>query len=739
MVLAMVALTTASSGHAELVIDGLVDEPEWQQAQVFNEFVVTQPFTRAQPDYPCEARMLGTPEGIAVAFVVTQPRDVQRQRAQTPRDADIPGDRVNLFIDFNADGVTAYNFTVGLSGAAQDATLTNENQYSPDWDGKWQHAVHEEADQWTVEMLIPWSTAAMHDSKSETRTVAVIFDRMLGVNSQRSASAAESFMHARFVSNFPQVQIAQFAQSEFQLVPYLSVLNDLRNGEAEAKTGVDLFWKPSGDFQLAATLHPDFGQVESDELVVNFDAIETFRSDKRPFFTENQGFFELPTPNGGQLIYTRRIGAARDDGDGVASVDTAVKVIGSAHGFNYGALSALESDYSDDLGRAFYAQRLTYPHGPFTVGYVGTYVDRPLLDRHASVNGLDLSWRRDAHIAIKGQIVQSDVQQSGQSTRDGMQWLRVDLTPPGPWRHQIELSHFGKELDVNDLGFLPRADLNRLRMDNAYTDSDFRTGSPWQNVLWLFKTKIDYNDSGERLPAELALNAIATLRSGSDLALYLIARSAGVNDLISRGNGSVQIPARPQAQIVWTTPRRGDWSFFATAAVSGEGLGKPVFFGVLQSTWFASDRFTLNASINPRTSNDWLLWRRDDVLARYDHDQLLLALNLDWLPAARHELRAKLQWYVIDASNPRALQIGADGELVPSDAEVAPFVVANFGLQFRYRWSFGRASDFYAVYSRGGFEFDDTSERSTGVSSLLADATQLLDSDQFLIKINYRF
>ncbi|MDZ4812909.1 MAG: hypothetical protein SGI99_09895 [Pseudomonadota bacterium] len=123
-------------------------------------------------------------------------------------------------------------------------------------------------------------------------------------------------------------------------------------------------------------------------------------------------------------------------------------------------------------------------------------------------------------------------------------------------------------------------------------------------------------------------------------------------------------------------------------------------------------------------------------MARYDHDQLLLALNLDWLPASRHELRAKLQWYVIDASNPRALQIGADGELVPSSAEVAPFSVANFGLQLRYRWSFGRESDFYAVYSRGGFEFDDSSERSTDVSSLLADATQLLDSDQFLIKIN---
>ncbi|MDC2890265.1 DUF5916 domain-containing protein [Psychrosphaera algicola] len=35
--------------------------------------------------------------------------------------------------------------------------------------------------------------------------------------------------------------------------------------------------------QISATLNPDFGQVESDELVVNFSAIESFFTEKRPF------------------------------------------------------------------------------------------------------------------------------------------------------------------------------------------------------------------------------------------------------------------------------------------------------------------------------------------------------------------------------------------------------------------------------------------------------------------------
>jgi hypothetical protein len=732
-------LGACAASAAALTIDGLVDEPEWQQAQVFHDFVVTQPFTLAKPDYPAEARLLGTAEGIAIAFVVEQPHAVVRQHAQTPRDADIPGDRVNVFIDFNADGVTAFNFTVGLSGAVQDATLTNENQYSTDWDGDWQHAVHEAADRWTVEILLPWATASMHNSAAERRTVAVLFDRVLGVNNQRSASAAESFERSRFVSNFPHAEIAQFPQANFHVFPYVSLLGDRVQRRIETKAGLDLFWKPSGDFQLAAALNPDFGQVEADQLVVNFDAIETFFSDKRPFFTENQGFFDLPTPNGGQLIYTRRIGAARDDGAGPAEIDAAIKVIGSTHGLNYGVLGTLESNYSDDLGRAFYAQRLSFPSGPLTLGYVGSYVDRPFLNRHALVNGFDLNWRRDEHLSIEGQVVQTDVQVARDSQRDGMQWIRIDLTPDGPWRHQFELSHFGKDLDFNDLGFLPRANLNQLRAENSYTDSHFGVGSPFQSVQWLLQAQIDYNDNGDRLPARLALNALSTLRNGNDLALYLIDNTAGINDLITRGHGNVHLPARPRVQLVWSTPRRGDWSFFATASVTGEGLGKPAFFGLLEASRFVSDQLTINASINPRTSKDWLLWRHDNVLARYDHDQIGLALNLDWLPAERHELRAKAQWFVIDASNPRALRVGADGELLPSTAAVAPFSVADFGLQLRYRWTFAAQSDVYVVYSRGGFDFDDSNERTSGVPNLLADATQLRDSDQFLVKLRYRF
>ena len=48
---------------------------------------------------------------------------------------------------------------------------------------------------------------------------------------------------------------------------------------------MEVFWKIDAGKHLNIAINPDFGQVESDELVVNFSSSETFYSDKRPFFS----------------------------------------------------------------------------------------------------------------------------------------------------------------------------------------------------------------------------------------------------------------------------------------------------------------------------------------------------------------------------------------------------------------------------------------------------------------------
>ncbi len=740
------ALLASAGALGEVKIDGLLTEPEWQRAQVFTDFRVTQPYTLGAPRYPTEVRMLGTPQGIVFGFRCTHPPTTPRQLAQTPRDADNNGDRVNIYIDFNADAQVAYNVTIALAGSLQDATLTNENQYSTDWDSDVEYAITQTDEEWFVEALLPWTTASMKNADASKRTVGIAFDRVIGATQERSALAGVAFSRPRYVSEFPQVEIDQYPGSLLHIFPYASVANDLVNDEVDMKFGADIQWKPSGTFQLTAALNPDFGQVEADELVVNFDAIEVLFSDKRPFFAENQALFDVRVPEtdtrftDDRLLYTRRIGGQRDDDPLQASdIDGAVKLNGNVGRLDYGLLSAIESDYSDDLGRAFAAQRFRYASGPLTLGYLGTWVDRPFLDRSAQVHSSDVIWRPNAQLMLQGQFIRSSIEQGVEDTAGDGEVLLAVYTPSPDWQHELGLIHYADSLDFNDMGFQQRASVNRAsyllaRRFRNFDPSDARAG-----VVWRMRPELRYNDSGERLGNYLGVFRESRRRSGSVFNTSLEVTGDGVDDLISRGNGDVQMDARLVALVHnYQSARIGKWRLFAAGALLQEGNDDFAFEADSRIEHFTRDDLSWSVRGVMRWSRDWLIWQHDNLLASFERRRAILQSDLNWFPAARHELRVKLQWLAIDAHNPQPLRIDASGRLIESNDSVQPFEVNNFGLQIRYRWTFAPQSDLYVVYGRGGISFEEGASRD-GFTGLLQSATDLRDSDQLLVKARYRF
>ena len=303
---------------------------------------------------PTEAWILATPEGLAVAFRNTQPPSVPRTQQRVQRDFEEQVDRVNVMVDFDGDHRTGYDFTISSTDGIFDAIITNEIEFNYDWDGNWQHAVGGDDEAWTAEVLIPWHIAPMRESAGDMRTIGIYVDRVIGVTGERAAWPLASFERPRFLSDFAPIEVTQLQPVAAR--PDAVCLRPARHGRQEqrrADAGVDVFWKPNGQTQLTATVNPDFGQVESDDLVVNFDATEIFISDKRPFFTENQGIFEFTTPSDfSQLLYTRRVGGPADDGEGAGDIIAALKLNGSLGATKYGLFAA---DEAESVGRTFTA------------------------------------------------------------------------------------------------------------------------------------------------------------------------------------------------------------------------------------------------------------------------------------------------------------------------------------------------------------------------------------------------
>ncbi|MEZ0470789.1 DUF5916 domain-containing protein [Luteimonas salinilitoris] len=732
---------------ATITVDGRLDEPEWATAQRFTDFRVTQPYTRGTPRLRTEARLLSTPEGIAVAFINQQPPGVPRVKPRIERDQRRASDRVNFIIDFDADGKIAYDFAVLLSGSIQDDIVTDETEFNPDWNPDWSWAVDEDEHGWCVELLIPWTVTAMRDSQAPTRTVAVYFDRVLGSNAERQAFPVASSERARFVSKFHHIEIPQYRRSLFHVFPYITAQHDFIRDRRDYKAGADLFWKPSAGFQLSATFNPDFGQVEADELVVNFDAIEEFQSDKRPFFTENQGFFDLRTPEDGFLIYTRRIGGESDDDSGLAAdIDAALKLNGSIGSLGYGLLVAEEAG---DAGRSFYATRLFRPLSEtLSLGWLGTRVERPALDRQADVQAIDLFWQLHEDLSINAQILASFIkehvieEQGGRSNGDGA-WLTASWSPSDRWEYELEALHFGRNFDFNDFGFQERNSLNHLQLSGEYEHEVNNEDSMLRSTSWGAEVEVRTNDSGRRLPGALALTQSNSFRSGAELEFEIEWESAGVDDLISRGNGDWNQPARRNLFVSYRRPVRGAWQIGGEVEIFQEGLSGYTFEGELVVNWFPRDDFNLELSAGPVYGRDWLVWGGEidedgDELGfrRYRQRTYSVDLDANWFPGRRHELRLKAQWLAIATRDGQAYVLD-DGELQATGEPVPDFSANGFGVQLRYRYQLGVQSDFYLVYSRGGeLELERASLRS---SDLLEEALELRDADQLLAKIRYRF
>ena len=463
-------LLVSNTALAELKIDGRLDDPDWAEAQVFSDFIVIEPLTFNTPRLQTKALLLSTPEGLAVVFICEQPEET-RTRTITQRDPQqFDADSVSLMIDFDGTGEIAHEFGVSITGSYRDGTITNENSFSRDWDSVWQRAVNEEPESWTVEILLPWSIVAMREGADETRQIAVFCQREVHDSGEKFAFPATSSGLTRFVSDFARIEVQRYSAQEFNVWPYVTVLSDIVNDSITGKGGLDLFWKPSGRFQVVATFNPDFGQVESDDLVIDFSAIETRFSDKRPFFTENQGIFGDTLPVGDHIFYTRRIGGPRDDNGGASDIDGALKVIGSAGSLNYGIFAAHEADA---VGRSFYAGRVTFPGDNWSVGAISTYVERPFLDRTALVNMIDYDVKPGDSWRWYGEFISGKVD-SNTGSSDGLGAFNViEYTPNDRWTYDASLLQYTDSLDITDMGYSRRNNIEELHVGVEYRHTDF--------------------------------------------------------------------------------------------------------------------------------------------------------------------------------------------------------------------------------------------------------------------------
>ena len=739
-------------GYTRITIDGVLDEPEWRSARLFDTFYTTEPLTLAPAKYDTEARLHSDAEGIYVGFKNYQPPAVRRINRQFARDAFIAADRNIVGIDFDGNGLSGYDFTVGIGNSRQDGIVNNEKDFSDDWDGIWYSRTSQSGDYWYTEIHIPWSVAPMSRARGNYKTMRFYFGRFVWDESLRFASPNASLERPTFLSQWQAVKVRQFQTGSLDWFPYLSGVYDMDDNDEDPedfKAGIDVVWRPDSATQLTGTLNPDFGQVEADDIVVNFSPFETLFEEQRPFFTENQALFESRVPGGNRLIHTRRIGAGSDSGDTAATdIVGAIKYTHYGQQFDYGAFAVMEDDPGDGDGRDYLATRIQTRMDNLVLGHSLTYVERPTLQREALVNALDADWQPFVGGRARGQLFFSDIRQEA-NTGNGLEamnefdtggWTQLSYAPGDAHEVNAYILWYGADFDMNDMGFLKRNDWFRTSVQYRRNYNVYPEDSPLLSSNWRIKPQREANRSdNDQLFAGVDFSYHWNFRSTETFVLQAHLEAVKRrDDRITRGNGTVRLAPQNSFSARYSSPKGENFNFSFSYAGKNRGTDRYAHEFKFEPTFFAADAVTFSGKMSYTRFEEWLLWdERIEQLATYETDLYEMALKIDWYPDPRQEVRVKFQWTGVKSDALQSYALAGNGELLGSGTPVGDFSVSDSALQIRYRYKIAPLSDIYLVYSRGGSGGEDSNRED--VLGLFNNAWDNPVSEHIQARIRYRF
>ena len=309
-------------------IDGVLSENVWNSQAGISDFIQRDPLEGNNATERTEVFLAYDDEALFVAAKLfdSSPDSIIARLAR--RDVGTSDDLFGIFLDPSYDKRSGYYFGVSAAGTQYDGVLYNDRWDDESWDGVWESKSVLNSEGWFCEMRIPFSQMRFNENEKHT----------WGVNFRRDISRKNEIDYLVYIPKNEQVFVSRFfdligienikSSSSIEILPYViskaeytqHSLGDPFNDGSKYSPGMggDLKMSIGSNLKLNATINPDFGQVEIDPAVINLSDVETFFSEKRPFFIEGSTIFNFG--QGGatnywgfnwgnpQFFYSRRIG-----------------------------------------------------------------------------------------------------------------------------------------------------------------------------------------------------------------------------------------------------------------------------------------------------------------------------------------------------------------------------------------------------------------------------------------------
>jgi len=298
-----------------IIIDGVIDEPDWLAAQKATDFHRVLPIDTGLAYQPSEIMITYDDKAFYIAQIFYDTIPGKRIMESFKRDFVFSNnDNLLAFFDTFLDQTNGFSFGISASGAKWDGIMSDGSGMNLNWDCKWESKVKHYPNKWTAEMRIPFRSVRYPNGSQKWYTN---FSRLDLKSNEKSAWAPvpRQFPTASLaytgVMNFEEP--LPKPKTQFSVIPYIygEVAKNYEAGTDAAYRkdfGFDAKIGLSSSINLDLTYNPDFSQVEVDQQVTNIDRFELFFPEKRQFFLENSDLFADFGAKSATPFFSRRIG-----------------------------------------------------------------------------------------------------------------------------------------------------------------------------------------------------------------------------------------------------------------------------------------------------------------------------------------------------------------------------------------------------------------------------------------------
>ncbi len=543
--------------NQDITLDGKLNEPEWKQAEVIDDFMQVDPYAGAFPTEQTQCYFLYTNDYLYVGVRALDRNPSKLLRYGLERDYDInKADGIAFVIDTYNDKSSGLVFTTNTLGARWDQEFTSDGgNDNENYNTFWDVASHVDSIGYTVEFKIPFSSLRFQ-SKDSVR-MGFRFVRLIKRNNEYLIYPK---CDVKISNPYFKVSLAREMEftglkthKPFYIIPYAiagfqqhselnndgtnyTTVNEFmpRKNFASNETfdkiisniGADVKYGLSKNFTLDLTVNTDFAQAEVDNRIINLSKYEVNLPEKRGFFLESRNNLGYSFANGTQMFVSRSIGRENNQ---VVPIVTGARITGKSHGWQMGFLE-MQTKGIQDAG--------IDPHNFFV------FRTRKDVDKYGSFVGGILTNRYNTNAGqSSGQTIGWDVVQflNRQVVLVGGMvgtFRNLNFTPAGSdffthpmhyelalfrnaregWFYTLQGDYIGKDFNPI-MGFTPENDLWNV---NAGAGNQFNAGSSSKVQYISLSANINYKakaTSGLTETRYVDCQSNISWKSGAELAI----------------------------------------------------------------------------------------------------------------------------------------------------------------------------------------------------------------------------